>query len=130
MKKLVLIFFIFSTVSVFSQNTDDAISNPDIMPEFPGGSEALMKFIRSNIKPISQIKPDTLFAGCRSMVSFVIDKEGIVKNVFIARSCINCNACDTEAIKVMEKMPKWKPGLQNNKPVPVKMAFPIFFEAK
>jgi TonB family protein len=113
----------------FSQ-TDEAILNPDVMPVYPGGPDSMMKFINTHLKPLSEIPKDPGFAGCRCMVQFTVSKDGKVKDVFIVRSCVNCSACDAEAIKVIEKMPKWKPGLKENKPVDVKMGLPLFFYPK
>lgn len=121
-----LIAFILFSFAAFSQS-DEAITNPDVMPEYPGGPENMMKFISANLKPVNEIPKDSGYAGCRSMVEFTVGKDGKVKNVLIVRSCVNCSACDTEAIKAIEKMPKWKPGLKDNKPVDVKMGLPVFF---
>jgi hypothetical protein len=124
-----IILFIFASMLALAQ-TEDAITNPDVMPEYPGGPEAMMKFINSNLKPLHEIPKDSGYVGCKSMIEYTVSKEGKVKNVFIVRSCINCSACDTEAIHAIEKMPAWKPGLKNNKPVDVKMGLPLFFYPK
>jgi periplasmic protein TonB len=124
-----VILFILSSLFAVSQN-DEAITNPDVMPEYPGGAENMMKFISSNMKALDQIPKDSGYVGCKCMVEFTIGKDGKVKNVFIVRSCINCSACDGEAIRAIEKMPVWKPGLKDNKPVDVKMGLPLFFYPK
>lgn len=123
------LLFILVSFFVSAQN-DEAISNPDVMPEYPGGPEAMMKFISSNLKPLNEIPKDSGYVGCKSMIEYTVSKEGKVKNVFIVRSCVNCSACDTEAIHAIEKMPLWKPGLKDNKPVDVKMGLPLFFYPK
>lgn len=125
---LLIVLFLLSGVAL-SQD-EEATRNPDVMPEYPGGPEAMMKFISSNLKPLSEIPKDSGFVGCKAMIEYTISKEGKVKNVFIVRSCVNCNACDTEAIHAIEKMPPWKPGLKDNKPVDVKMGLPLFFYPK
>jgi hypothetical protein len=129
MRIKLIIVFLLTSFFLLSQN-DEAITNPDVMPEFPGGPEAMMKFISSNLKPLNEIPKDSGYVGCKSMIEFIIGKDGKVKNVFIVRSCINCSACDTEAIHAIEKMPQWKPGLKDNKPVDVKMGLPLFFYPK
>lgn len=113
--------------SLLSQN-EDAITNPDVMPEFPGGTTAMMKFISSHITYPEVDKRENKGAfSCKSIVEFTIDKNGIMKNIFIVRSCVGCNACDAEAVKIFEKMPHWKAGLLKNKPIAVKMGMPVFF---
>lgn len=109
----------------------EAITNPDVVPEYPGGSQEMMKFISTNLNyPEAEKRENKGSFGCKTIIEFTIDKTGKVKNVFVVRSCVGCNACDTEAIKVFEKMPKWKPGLKDNKPVAVKMGMPVFFTFK
>lgn len=122
------IFFLSSFFAL--AQTEEAVTNPDVMPEYPGGPGAMMKFISSNLKPLNEIPKDSGFVGCKSMIEFTVSKEGKVKNVFIVRSCVNCSACDKEAIHAIEKMPLWKPGLKDNKPIDVKMGLPLFFYPK
>lgn len=129
MKQIILIVLFLSAIDLFSQN-NDAITNPDEMPEFPGGPNEMMKFINNNLKNPLALKKDSLANACKSMIEFTIDAEGKVKNVFVVRSCFGCNECDNEAVKVIEKMPKWKPGILNKKTVAVKMGLPVFFTLK
>lgn len=130
MKKLIAVLFILISAFAKSQESE-AITNPDVMPEYPGGSQEMMKFISSNLKyPVLEKRENKGSFGCKTIIEFTVDKTGIVKNVFVVRSCVGCNACDTEAIKVFEKMPKWKPGTKDNKPVDVKMGMPVFFTFK
>lgn len=130
MKHFVAVFFLLFSFSSFSQEKE-AITNPDVMPEFPGGPSEMMKFITHNLKyPSAENRENKGSFGCKSLIEFTIDINGKVKNVFVARSCVGCNACDTEAIKVFEKMPNWKPGLKDNKPADVKMGMPVFFTFK
>lgn len=130
MKNFFILFYLLFAISSFSQEKE-AITNPDVMPEYPGGPSEMMKFISGNLKyPETEIRENKGSFGCKTIIEFTVDKNGKVKNVFVARSCVGCNACDTEAIKVFEKMPAWKPGLLNNKPVDVKMGMPVFFTFK
>lgn len=130
MKNFFILFYLLFAISSFSQEKE-AITNPDVMPEYPGGPSEMMKFISGNLKyPETEKRENKGSFGCKTIIEFTVDKTGKVKNVFVARSCVGCNACDTEAIKVFEKMPSWKPGLQNNKPIDVKMGMPVFFTFK
>lgn len=130
MKRILVVLFLLLGQLSFSQ-TEEAIRNPDTMPEFPGGNEAMMKFITANLKHPEREKSENQGAfGCKSIIEFTIDKNGFLKNAYAVRSCVGCSACDAEAIKVFEKMPQWKPGIKDNKPVDVKMGLPVFFSFK
>lgn len=96
------------------------------MPEFPGGNEALLKFLADNIRYPESAKADKVEG--RVVLSFVIDKDGSVINIKVIRS-INA-AIDAEAIRVVKSMPKWTPGKQRGKPVRVNYTLPIVFALK
>jgi protein TonB len=93
------------------------------MPSFPGGDAALMKYLGQNIKYPSIAKD----AGIQGTVyvTFVVDEKGEVNDVKVLRSI--GGGCDEEAIRVVESMPKWKPGKQRGKPVKVQYNLPIRF---
>ena len=95
----------------------------EIMPEFPGGMAALMKFLGTNIKypTISQ----EMGSMGRVIVQFVVDKDGTITNPTVARGVDAY--LDKEAIRVVSSMPKWKPGVQNGKKVRVKYTVPVVF---
>lgn len=83
------------------------------MPEFPGGEVGLSKYIEENLKYPENAKKDSL--SRRVLVQFVINEEGKVENVKIARSVDQ--TLDKEAIRVVKSMPKWEPAKQFGKPV-------------
>jgi TonB family protein len=90
------------------------------MPEFPGGTDALNKFLVSNIRyPIAAKE-----AGIEGkvMVSFTVDQNGKVNDVKIIRG-VNPEL-DAEALRVVSMMPDWKPGT----PGKVSMTLPIQFK--
>jgi len=94
------------------------------MPEFPGGTEALMKYLSSSIKypPIAQ---ENGISG-KVFVQFVINANGEVTNVTIGRGVDP--SLDREAIRVVQAMPRWTPGKQRNRPVRVSYTVPINFQ--
>jgi TonB family protein len=96
------------------------------MPEFPGGARGLREWIRSNVK-YPEIARRNKVTG-RVYVGFVIDKVGKVGEVKVLRS-IN-PVLDSEALRVVESMPVWKPGVQKGKPVRVSYTFPINFQLR
>ena len=93
------------------------------MPEFPGGEEALRKYIAQSVKyPV--IAQENGIQG-RVYVSFVVNTKGKVTDVKIARG-VDPNL-DKEAIRVVNAMPAWKPGKQRGKAVKVSYTVPINF---
>ena len=96
---------------------------PETMPEFPGGTQALMEYIRNNIKWPSD-EPD--IQG-RVIVSFVVEKDGSVSNAKVVKSVHP--AFDAEALRVVNGMPKWIPGKQNGEPVNTKYVMPVIFKS-
>lgn len=96
----------------------------DVMPEFPDGKEALLSYIEENIKyPVECIKNS--IAG-KVYIQFIIGKDGHVKNAKLARSVDPL--LDAEALRVVNSMPFWKPGLNNNEKVNVSYTIPINFK--
>lgn len=95
----------------------------EFMPEFPGGTAALMKYLGTNIKypTISQ----EMGSKGRVIVQFVVDKDGTITNPEVVRGVDAY--LDKEAIRVISSMPKWKPGVQNGKKVRVKYTVPVVF---
>jgi periplasmic protein TonB len=93
------------------------------MPEFPGGEAALIRFLSTSVK-YPQIAQETGIQG-RVYVSFVVDTDGTVTNIVIARGVDP--SLDNEAMRVVAGMPKWKPGRQLDKPVKVSFTVPINF---
>ena len=100
--------------------------NVEQMPTFPGGLEALSKFLCKNIKypPIAERNG---IQG-RVMVTFVITKEGIVTNVNIAKSVDP--SLNKEALRVIRMLPDFTPGRKDGKAVNVKYTVPVSFNLR
>ncbi len=93
------------------------------MPEFPGGEMALRAYIANSIKyPV--IAQENGIQG-KVYVTFVVGKDGSVSNATIARGVDP--SLDKEAIRVINTLPKWKPGKQRGKAVNVSYTVPINF---
>jgi len=93
------------------------------MPEFPGGDLALRKFIGQSIKyPV--IAQENGIQG-KVYVNFVVGKDGTISQAKIARGVDP--SLDKEALRVVNSLPKWKPGKQGGKPVRVSYTVPINF---
>lgn len=96
------------------------------MPEYPGGMPELMKYIKENTTyPITARQ---LKIQGRVIVQFTIDEEdGSITDPKVVRS-IDVSI-DSAAMEIVRKMPKWKPGMNNNgKAIKVKYTLPIAFE--
>jgi protein TonB len=93
------------------------------MPEFPGGDLALRKFIANAVKyPV--IAQENGIQG-KVYVTFVVGKDGSVRDAKVARGVDP--SLDKEALRVVNSLPKWKPGKQRGKPVNVSYTVPINF---
>ena len=95
------------------------------MPEFPGGTEALIKFLQDNIT-YPQIAKENNIEG-RVLCQFVVEKDGTITDIQVVRSGGDASL-DKEAVRVLRLMPKWKPGKQQGKPVRVKYTVPVNFK--
>ena len=94
------------------------------MPEFPGGQQALFKYLGENVKyPV--IAQENGIQG-RVVCQFVVNKDGSIVDVVVVRSSGDASL-DKEAVRVINSMPKWKPGKQRGKPVRVKYTVPVNF---
>ena len=93
------------------------------MPEFPGGQEALMQFLRQEVKYPKEASKDGIQG--RVVVQFVVEKDGSISEVEVVKK-VN-EHLDAEAVRVVNAMPKWKPGKQKGENVRVKYTLPISF---
>ena len=92
-------------------------------PAFPGGPQAMMQFIKDNLK-YPQIAKENGIQG-RVILQFVVDETGKVTDPKVIRSIDP--SLDTEAIRLVLSMPRWIPGMQDGKAVAVKYTFPVMF---
>jgi len=94
------------------------------MPEFPGGNEALLKYISKTI----QYPQAAVENGIQGKVSlrFVVSPDGSIRRVEILRGVDPL--LDAEAIRVISSLPKWKPGKQNGEAVNVWFSVPVTFK--
>ena len=105
-------------------NTDEVFKVVEVDPEFPGGVEALYKYLAENIKYPEKAKNNKVEG--RVYITFVIEKDGSVSDAKVLRS-VN-EELDAEALRVINAMPKWKPGTQRGVPVRVQYNIPIYFK--
>lgn len=102
------------------EKTFDVVEN---MPSYPGGKDAMIAFLSSNMRYPDAAKKNGIHG--RVIVSFVVDKDGSITETKVVRSVDP--ALDQEALRLVNSMPKWKPGTAEGKPVRVKYSIPFNF---
>lgn len=122
--------FCLSTVSaqktVVSKKNQKVFDVVEQMPEFPGGMEALFKYMAENMKYPEDAKKQQVEG--RVLVQFIVETDGSVSNTEVLTRVFP--SLDAEAVRVINKMPKWIPGKQNGKVVRVKYVIPVNFRLK
>src|ERR1700743_245923 len=92
-------------------------------PGFPGGDEAFLKYLSKNIHYPAIAKENNVQG--KVFLSFVVEKDGSLTDVKTVRGI--GSGCDDEAMRVLKASPKWKPGIQNGRPVRVSYTIPVSF---
>lgn len=133
MKKIfTLMLFIAAVMTANAQQPQSStVSDDDVIfsvvekeAQFPGGNDAMMKFIAKNVK-YPQTAVENKIEGT-VYVEFVIEKDGKITNVKAIRKV--SPELDEEAVRVVSKMPKWKPATQRGKTVRCRFRLPIRFQ--
>lgn len=102
---------------------DEIMNFPDVEAQFPGGDEAMYKFIRDNIK-YPTIDKETGQQG-KVYISFVVEIDGAITDIKVLRGV--SESIDREAKRVIRIMPKWSPAEVREKKVRSLMRLPIAF---
>jgi len=112
-------------IRIVEKEPEDVIQFfPEQLPTFPGGMQSLNSWLSRNIK-----YPDTaakIGVSGRVYLNFIVDKDGSISNVTVIRS--PDKLLEEEATRLIASMPKWKPGLQNGKPVRVSYNIFVTFQ--
>ncbi len=96
----------------------------EIMPEYPGGLQALSRFLTKNLHaPKTQ---EDSAGSVRVLVQFIVDKTGQISGAEILQS--RGEDFDREVMRVVHKMPAWRPGMQNGQRVCVYFRLPVIFQ--
>ena len=93
-------------------------------PSFPGGEEALYKYLYDNLQ-YPDMARDNNITG-KVVIRFVVEKDGSITKAAIAREI--GGGCGKEALRVVNGMPKWKPGKQSGKAVRTEFTLPVDFQ--
>jgi protein TonB len=108
---------------VVEDDSNEIFAVVEQQPEFEGGYEAMMQFIKQNMRYPASARRMQIDGTVH--VSFLVSKTGSISEVKVLRGIQS--ECDKEAVRVIEMMPAWKPGKQNGKPVTVRFIMPIKF---
>ncbi len=128
MKKILLLATLFISSSALraqtdSTKTDEAFTVVEQMPEYPGGNDAMSKFLDQNLIYPPLAKKQKIQG--KVWLGFIVDKFGNVTSVEILRGIRG--GCEEEAARVVRLMPRWSPSYQDGRPVSVKFRLPINF---
>ncbi len=113
-------------IEIEEEEVEEIFMIVEQQPEFPGGTRALMKYFSNNVRyPV--IAMENGIQG-RVICQFTIWKDGSVSDIVVVRKVDP--SLDKEAIRLIENMPKWKPGKQRGKAVACKFTVPVNFMLK
>lgn len=98
----------------------------DVMPEFPGGMVACMKFIQSRIRYPEICRQRGIQGEVR--VQFIVGTDGRISDISVVKSVDQ--QLDNLALRIVRMMPRWKPGQRKGKPTKVKFTMPVTFIIK
>lgn len=107
------------TNSWVDEDGETIYKKTEVPPEFVGGKDALFEYINSNIKYPEDVERGNVY------IAFVVTKEGTIRDTRVVKG-INEN-CDKEALRLINNMPKWDPGMQQGKIVSSVYGLPIIF---
>lgn len=104
-------------------SSEAPIAAPDVMPEYPGGMAALQKYLQANLKYPNEARENHVEG--RVIIKFVVNESGKIENAVVVRGI--GAGCDKEALRVVNAMKAWKPGMIHGKAVKVYYTLPIAF---
>lgn len=131
MKKLILISLMtvcglmtaHAQKTVVSQTNQKVFDAVEQMPEYPGGMQAMIEFLQTNMKYPEDAAKQKVEG--RVMVQFVVETDGSITDVHVAKQVFP--SLDAEAIRVVQAMPRWTPGMDKGRVVRVKYNLPVVF---
>lgn len=108
---------------VVDNSIHEGLVGLEAYPEFEGGMKGWAKFLQRNLR-YPDMASEQGISG-KVFVSFVVEKDGSVSEVTLVKGI--GGGCDEEALRVIKKSPRWKPGQQNGKSVRVRYNMPLSF---
>ncbi|HTI11357.1 MAG TPA: energy transducer TonB [Puia sp.] len=108
------------------KDKDGVYSSVQVMPEFPGGQDALASYVNNHVEYPQQAIDDNTTGTVK--VSFVVDENGKIANAHLIDNNKLGKGLDEEALRVVNNMPAWKPGKVKGKNVKTRLELPITFQ--
>ncbi len=102
---------------------DEIFVRPEVLPEFPGGMEAMYAYFGKTIN-YPRLARELHIQGT-VYIGFVVEADGSISNVHLIRGIEA--GCDEEAIQAVENMPNWIPGRMGTQAVRVRFSVPVHF---
>ena len=142
---IAILSFQFLTINFLSaQTTEEKTESTDKykvveeMPRFPGcedqglspadlkacSEKKMLEFLYGNLT-YPKVARENGVEG-RVIVQFVIDRDGSIIDSKIVRNV--AGGCGEEVLRIVNSMPKWRPGMQKGKPVKVQYTLPLTFK--
>lgn len=106
------------------KSTEPIVELAEVEPQYPGGEEAMIKFIQNNVV-YPELSKELGEQGT-VYVQFIVNRDGSISGVMVIRGV--SDLLDAEAMRVIKLMPNWIPGMQKGKTVRVRYTIPINFQ--
>ncbi len=127
MKTLLFALSLIASLASYAQADNGKVCTvAEKMPQYPGGEEAMVKFITEHIEYPAKER-DSYVEG-RVVVGFVVDEEGQLTDIAIKKSV--SKGLDAEALRIVRIMPDFVPGMDHGQKVKVSYVLPILFRLK
>jgi hypothetical protein len=108
-----------------NQEEDKIYDVTEVAASFPGGAEKMNLYLSKMIQKPALAKEST---NQKCYIKMVVEKDGMLSNIQVARGVKNCPECDKEALRVVKSMPKFTPGINNGRAVRSYFVFPVKFD--
>jgi len=123
-----MILLMFAFIANIASAQTKKVEELDKAPQFPGGEQAMMTYLGSNIKYPESAKKDKVEGMV--VVQFVVKADGAITeahNIVSDKQTSNPEL-NKEALRVIRNMPKWTPGEKDGKKVDCEMVLPVKFK--
>jgi hypothetical protein len=102
------------------ESGETVYAKAELPPEFVGGKEALFNYIKETIQYPDDVEPGNIY------VAFIIGSDGIIRDARVFKGVKE--SMDKEALRIINNMPDWDPGMIDGKPVASVYGLPIIFK--
>lgn len=121
---LVILVCTMCFVNATAQESKQRVKDEIVMPQYPGGEDALRKFLLKELQ--YPYEAQEIEAKGEVVVSFFVERSGSITGVHVIQPV--APELDAEAVRVIRKMPRWSPGKKNGVVMRAQMSMPINFK--